>query len=308
VKQYRLPQAIKDAYRDRDLIRPQPRPYAEIVRDLEAVSAMPGAADPEVQELLARDRLRLLHYCADVSDEEIERVLQRHGTTVAAMSEFERDRMLQNVTWGRRDLGERYLVPLLADIEHRIKWLVAETQSVENALSVARGEAPAGGFERESAWDGDFGLGISRREGEPETDDLSRGIRYAFRLQQLDFPYNDVIAAWDALIDKTSTFGETNWIIEHRLQVTSDYERPTEDMDREIQRAMEVFEGQPITDWAHIISWACGHYPILAEQYLPPIIAELEEKLREQPDPDDQRELDSIKDDLERARSMADTR
>jgi hypothetical protein len=302
VKQYRLPQAIKEAYRDRDLVLPRStRTYADIVRDLDAVAAMHAASDPEAQELLARDRLRLLHYCADVSAEEIERVLQRCGKTVAAMSEFERDRMIQNVARGRPNIAEHYLVPLLFSIRQRIKTLIAQKQDVARALSAARGESLDRGHEREGAWDDDFGLGVSRPEGASETDESSRGTRYAFRLQQLDFPYDVVLAAWDTLLDKASTLGDKVWIIDHKLQVTSDYERPAEDMDREIQRAMQVFRGQPVKEWAHTIAWTCSHYPALLGKYLPPIIAEYEKTMPEHPEPDDQRDLDSLREALAEA-------
>lgn len=230
MRQYQLPQAIRDAYRDRDLILPRPRPHSEIVRDLNAVAAMPEAADPEIQELLARERLRLRHYC-DASE-----------------------------------------------------------------------------AEREGAWDRDFGLAIAHSEAESEnerltSEELTRGIRHAYRLQQLGWPYEDVLAAWNKLTAEPRDAGITNWIVENRLTLTDEYQRPAEDMEREIQRAMEVFEGQPIEDWANAISSACRRYPTLAEKYLPPLIADLEEKLRERPNPDEQRDLDSIKDDLELARS-----
>lgn len=302
MKQYRLPQAIREAYRDRDLVLPHSsRTYADIVRDLDAVAAMYAASDPEVQELLARDRLRLLHYCADVTDEEIERVLRTCGKTVEAMTEFERDRMIQNVAWGRPNIAEHYLVPLLASIEHRIKWLEAQKQDVARALSVARGESQDRGYEREGAWDDDFSFGVSRRDDAPETDEDSRGTRYAFRLQQLDFPYEVVLAAWDALLDRASTIGEKDWIINHKLQVTSDYERPAADMEREIRRAMDVFQGHPVTEWAHTIAWTCSLYPSLIRKYLPAIIAEYEKEMPEHPEPDDVQALDNLREALAEA-------
>jgi hypothetical protein len=301
VKQYRLPQVLRDAYRDRDLILPRARPYSEIVRDLDAVAAMPEVADPQVQALLARDRLRFLHYCADVSDEEIERVLQSQTPTLATMSTSERRWTLQNVTWGRRDLAERYLGPMLAETEDE-----SERNIIENALSVARGESQAKGYEREGAWDFDFGLMVAHSGTESESERLaSRNIRYAYRLQQLGWPYEEVLTAWDELTAEPRDAGVANWIVHNRLMVTVEYQRPAEDMEHEIQRAMQVFARQPIKDWAHMISSACSTYPTLAEKYLPPLIAEFEEELREQPDPDDQRELDYIRDDLEHARSRS---
>lgn len=301
MKQYQLPQAIREAYRDQDLILPRPRPYSEIVRDLDAVAAMPEAADPEVQELLARDRLRLLHDCADVSDDEIERVLQSQAATLATMSTSERLWTLRDVTWGRRELAERYLTPVLAEVEQEI-----ERDVIETALSVAHGESQAKGYEREGAWDHDFGLAVARSEVESESKRLaSRSIRYAYRLQQLGFPYEEVLAAWDGLMGKPMDTGFANWIVHNRLTVTVEYQRPAEDMEREIQRAMKMFADQPIKDWAHMISSACSTYPTLAEQYLPPLIAQLLLELGDQPDLDDQQMIDWIRDDLERARSMA---
>ena len=304
MKRHRLPKTLRDAYRDRDLILPRARPYSEIVRDLDAVAAMPDAADPEVQEWLARERLRLLHYC-DASDEEIEYVLQSQAETLAAMSLFDRLWTLRNVTWGRRELAERYLTPMLAEVAGE-----TERNMIESALAVARGESQAKGPEREGAWDQDFGLAVAHSDVESQnerltSEELTRGIRYAYRLQQLGWPYEEVLTAWDKLTAKPRDAAVASWIAHNRLTVTVEYQRPAEDMEREIQRAMQVFAGQPIKDWAHIISSACSTYPTLAEKYLPPLLAQLEQELGEQPDLDDQQMIDWIRDDLERARSMA---
>lgn len=305
VKRYRLPQPIRDAYRDRDLIQPRLRPYSEIERDLDAVAAMPEAAVPEMQDLLARERLRLLHYCG-ASDQEIERVLQSHAATLAVMPAFERLWTLRNITWGHPELAERYLTPMLAEVTNAI-----ERDMIESALSVVRGESQVRGYEREAAWDHDFGLAIAHSEVESESDrlaseELLRGIRYTRRLQQLGWPYEEVLGALDELSARPEAAGFSSWIASDRLTVADMYQRPAEDMEEQIQRAMTVFQGQPIKEWAHIISSACSKYPTLAEKYLPPLIAELAEELRGRPDPEGEEMREYLEEDLELARSITD--
>lgn len=284
-----LPPVIREALRQGGLIQPRDCPYAEVVAALDAVAAMPEAADPAVADLISRERLGLLGR-RDVEDAEIERVLQSEAATLAAMSTHERAMALRGACWERAELAERYLAPLLADIVGREPgdWDWTTLEMLREALSVARGEPQDD--EAVESW-------------QQAPDELVDGIRYAYRLEQLGWPYEEVIASLDELAARRGAAGYQGWIARDRLMLTDMYRRPDDDMDRLLQDAMLVFAGEPAKHRASTIAAACSERPILAEKYIPPLVTELEDELRQRPDAEGDATLEGIKRVLDRARA-----
>jgi hypothetical protein len=287
-----LPAAIRDALRQRGLIQPRDRPYADVVAALDEVAAMPEAADPAVASLLSHERLGLLGR-RDVDDDEVERVLQREAATLAAMSTHERAWTLRCVCWERADLSERYLAPLLADIEGRASEDrdSATVEILRVALSVARGEPQD---------DDDLD---DREPVQMAPDELVDGIRYAYRLKRLGWPYEEVLASLDELAARPVATGYEGWIARDRLILTDIYERPDEDMEREIERALPIFQREPLNVRASTIAAACSERPALAEGYIPPLIDALDEALRQRPDAEGEATLAGIERILARTRA-----
>ena len=96
----------------------------------------------------------------------------------------------------------------------------------------------------------------------------------------------------------------TAWLARERLVLVNMYERPDEDLEREIEAAMRTFAdaGEPVRQWAFTITAAVMGRPVLAEKYVPPLIAELEEALQQRPDEIGARVLEGIKRGPERTR------
>ena len=223
-----LPPVIREALRQGGLIQPRDRPYAEVVAALDAVAAMPESADPAAADLISRERLGLLGR-RDVEDAEVERVLQSEAATLAAMSTHERAMALRGACWERAELAERYLAPLLADIVGREPgdWDWTTLEMLREALSVTRGEPQDDDGEAVELW-------------QQAPDELVDGIRYAYRLKQLGWPYEEVIANLDELAARPVAAGYQGWIARDRLMLTDMYRRPDDDTFRFGTVAVEV--------------------------------------------------------------------
>lgn len=286
-----LPAAVREALRERGLIQPSDRAYVEVVAGLDAIAAMPEAADPAVADMISRERLGLLGR-RDVEDAEVERVLQSEAATLAAMSTHERAMALRDACRDRAELAERYLAPLLASIEGREPegrdWTTREM--LREALSVIRGEPQ----------DDDDVEDLESSQHAP--DELVDGIRCAYRLKRLGWPYEEVLAHLDELAARPVAAEYQGWIMRDRLMLTDMYQRPDEDMDRLLKDAMVVFANEPVKHRASTIAAACSERPTLAERYIPPLVHELEEELRCGPDPEAEATLAGIQRILSRAR------
>jgi hypothetical protein len=218
-----------------------------------------------------------------VDDAEVECVLQATATEVAKLPTHERAWVLRNACWRRRALAEKYLAPLLADLEaqepgNRDR---VTLETLRSALSVARGEEEE--LEDETC-------------APMEPSKAMEGVRYVFRLARMGWPYEDVVAALDEVAALPVAVRATAWLARERLVLVNMYERPDEDLEREIASAMRAFAdaGEPVRQWAFSITAAVMGRPALAKKYVPPLIAELEEALQQRPDEIGARVLDGI--------------
>jgi hypothetical protein len=266
-----IPPAVQAALRNVHRLLREHRPYSEMSAALDGVAALPEASHPGATEAIALERLDLIGRCA-ATDEEVEGVLEQHADVLAAMPTHERASKLRNACWQRRALAERYLTPLLAEVEQREPEDRNRTAEIlRHALAVARGETqPEQLVEDASA-------------GQVPEEYLD-GIRDVLRLASMAWPYEAVVAALDELTARPGAVEYEGLLMRDRLILANWYERPDEELDGLLQTALRVFEGEPARSRLSTVSSACVGRPALAAKYVPPLIAEFEEDLRRNPD------------------------
>ena len=176
---------------------------------------------------------------------------------------------------------------------------VAELIALERREAQERYEVE-GGPELHARVEGEKAAGA----GETFSADFIEGIRYAFHHRKMGWPYEDVVAILDAVAELPSAAECPDQLSHDRIVVARWYERPDEDLEREIERALRTDTG-PAWSRAGTIMLACDGRPALAERYMPALIAKAEEELRECPDPVVQKQLDGLERRL--ARTMAPT-
>ncbi len=266
-----IPPAVQAALRDVHRLLPQRRPYSEMSAALDAVAAMPEASHPDATEVIALERLDLIVRCT-ASDEEVERVLEKHADVLAAMPAHERASRLCKACWERKTLAERYLAPLLAEVERKSDDRDRTSEILRHALAVARGE-----------------IQPEKLSGEDESagrvpEDYQEGIRGVLRLASMAWPYESVVAALDELTAQLGAVEYGRLLMRDRLILASWYERPDEELDTLLQTALRVFEGESARSRMSTVSSACVGRPALAARYVPPLVAEFEEDLRRNPE------------------------
>lgn len=242
---------------------------------------LPEASRAEVAERIALERLAVIrHYPIDlVSDDEVEEVLRRTETERASMPPRERARWLRAMCQDRPALALRHLVASTDDPD-------------------AHEDAAARGEPLEPSVD-------ELDDGDPAWQppaEFTEGIRYAFALRSLGSPYEDVADVLDevgALPGAAGHEGELNY---DRVVVARLFERGSDDLEREILRALPADAG-PAWVRASTVWLACDGDPDLAERYMPAILAEAEEELRDREDPIARQSLDSTRRSFERSRA-----
>jgi hypothetical protein len=291
VKTYDPPAALRAVLRDVHRMIVHQRPYEEVAATLDAAAALPHAADLDAAALIARERHATLWRYA-VSDEEVARVLAITATELETLPTSERASLLQWACSGRQALAERYLAPLLAELEERAPDSTGTIEQLRAELSIGRGELQP--VEEEEDEEGD-------EKKFPE--EFIDGIRYAYRLRRMGWPYEDVIAVLDEVGTLPSAAEFAGQLAVDRIVVTSMFRRPDEDMEREIERALQAEAESPAWIRAMTVMNACDGRLTLAERYMPELIADAETELREHPDEVAQQYLNGVKIKLERTRA-----
>jgi hypothetical protein len=295
MKTRHIPPGVRDAMRAVHRLVVHRRPYEEVAAALDTAAVLSEAADPNAAELIALERLdAVTRY--PVGDGEVERVLDAAAAVLAAMPAAERAWQIGNACWGRPALALRHLVPLLAELERTSPEDEKTLESLRRQISIVRGE-PQPPEEDEEGDEGAEDL-----ESSPKfPEDFIAGIRYALRHQRMGWPYEDVRAIFDAVAELPSAAAYPDQLSHDRIIAARLSERPDEDLEREIERALETGTG-PAWSRASTIMLACDGRPVLAEKYMPALIAEAEDELRERPDEVAQKYLDGVKDCLEQTR------
>jgi hypothetical protein len=265
-----IPYAVEGALRDVHRLLPERRSYAEMSAALDVVAAMPEASHPDATEVIALERLDLIGRCT-AGDEEVERVLEKHADVLAAMPTHERASRLRKACWGRPTLAERYLAPLLAEVEREPDDRDRTAEMLRHALAVARGEI------QPEKLGGDESVGRVPEE-------YLEGIRGVLRLASMAWPYESVVAALDELTTQLDAVEYEGLLMRDRLILANWYERPDEELDALLQTALRMFEGEPARSRMSTVSSACVGRPALAARYVPPLITEFEEDLQRNPE------------------------
>lgn len=265
-----IPPVVQAALRGVHRLLPERRPYSEMSAALDAVAALPEASNPDAAEVIALERLDLLGRCT-AGDEEVARVLEKHADVLAAMPRHERASVLRKACWGRRALAERYLAPILAEVEREPDDQDRIAEILRHALAVARGETQP--------------LTISGDDSAGQvSEEYLEGIRGVLRLANMAWPYEAVVAALDELSAKPSATEYEGHLMRDRLIMANWYERPDEELDEMLQTALRVFDGEPVRSRMSTVSSACVGRPALAAKYVPPLITEFEEDLQRNPE------------------------
>jgi hypothetical protein len=274
-------------------------PYEEVRTALESLAAMPDA--DEVRREIAGRRIGLLCvYGPD--DDEIERVLADVAPVLHELPVRERARWLVGVCSRSPALAERHLRPLLAELRAAVardpgdRDVERARASVRSAIQDARAR-------------GQRGSELPIREPEPEPSavvfppHLEAGwdvVRYLIGGRRT---YEEVMEALDALLELPEGEIMRGLVTTERLIQVNLHERDDAEIERVIQAAMPELLTRSMSDRASVISLACAKSRALTEKYVPPLIAELEEELRQRPDKVGRKMLAGIKRSLERTRA-----
>jgi hypothetical protein len=287
------PPAVKAALRTVHQLVVHQRPYEESASALDAAAALPEATEPDAAALIAMERHALL-WRYTVSDEETARAIELTRDELAKLPVSERAWLLRCACSGRPALAERYLAPLIAELEERVPESTRTIELLRDELSIARGEPQPVEADED----------VEDLASSPKfPEELIDGIRYAYRLRRMGWPYEDAIAVLDEVGTLPSAAQFPGQLATDRIILTSMFERPDADMEREIERALQAEPESPAWVRAMTISNACDGRATLAERYMPALIADAEAELRAHPDEVAQQYLDGVKLRLERTRA-----
>lgn len=96
-------------------------------------------------------------------------------------------------------------------------------------------------------------------------------------------PYDELVAALDACESLPGADAAMPRIVSLRLTLLSLYARSDEECARVLDSGMATLERVPLWRRVYAIAAVCVHRLALAEQYLPPLLAALEEEQRAAP-------------------------
>jgi hypothetical protein len=279
----------------------QGAPYEEVRTALEAMAAMADA--DEVRREIAGRRLGLLCVYGP-GDDEIERVLIDVKPVLQELPVRERARWLVGVCSRSPALAERHLRPLLAELRAAVARDPSD-RDAERARSSVR-SAIQGARERARR-----GSALPTPEPKPEPEPstvvfpshLEAGwdvVRYLVGGRRT---YEEVTEALDALLELPDGEVMRGLVTTERLIQVNLHDRDDAEIERVIQAVMPELLTRSASDRASMISLACAKSRALTEKYVPPLIAELEEELRQRPDKVARKMLAGIKRNLERTRA-----
>lgn len=290
-----LPPAIKTALRGVHRLWVSGRPYEEVVAALDAVASMPEASDPESATMIALERLDFAARY-DPDDDERERVIQQTAPALAGLSTRERAWRIRAVCSNRPILVERHIPPLIAEVEDDLRQRPGDVgdktlEALKLSLAYARGEEQEPALEP-SSWT-------------PPPDFKAR-LKDVRRLMAMGWPYEDVVAALDALTAMPTAEPTVPLAIAwERFALANVYDRDNEERERVIRDTAPVIASVPLRHRASSIASLCSGRPALAERYIPPLVDELEDELRRSPDAEGEQILAGIKRVLDRTRAEA---
>jgi hypothetical protein len=142
-----------------------------------------------------------------------------------------------------------------------------------------------------------------RKPGERMPVEIIEGIRYTHHLRQMGWPYEETAAVLDEVGTLPAAERCRAQLAFDKIMLTNMYDRPDEDMEPAILAALAAYSTISIVYKASTISTACSGRPALAEKYMPDLIAQVEENMREHPDEVGEKMLEGMRRSLERTRA-----
>ena len=291
-----VPPAIKGALRAVHRLWVEGRTYEEIEQALDAVAALPEAANPEATLLIARERLDFIQrYHPDQAA--IERAIQATESAFATQPVGEQGWRLRIVCGRHPALAERYLPPAIQTLEDALGREPGDEVSARTLDALRASLREARGERDEEEEDDDL---ASSWTPPPEFTARMGDVR---RLWRMGWPYEDVITALDELAAMPfSDPGTQRAIAWERFALANVYDRDDEERELVIQRTAPVLADIPVKHRASSIASLCSGRPALAERHIPLLVSELEEELRQRPDAEGEEILAGVKRVLERTR------
>jgi hypothetical protein len=290
---------VKEALRAATRRMVEGAPYDELTATLDAIAAMPGA--DELTAEIAGRRLALLEVFHR-DEAERDRVMQAVMNDLSSVPLPERVRWISGA--GRyEELVARYLRPLLPELQAAVDrnpdddraqealWLtrraLADVETGASHDEPTDDEEP----EEESAsippWPPEVGIGL----------DVVRMLIVGRR------SYEEVSEALDAVMDLPGGELAAGLVANERILLVNHRVQDDAEAERVLTAVAPVLATFSVRDRASAVSLACSGRPALAEKYIPPLIAELEEELRANPDMEGEATLAGIKRNLERTRT-----
>jgi hypothetical protein len=260
-------------------------PYEELSATLDAIATMPGA--DELRAEIAGRRLALLSvHHRDAAERS--HVLAKVAPDIASVPLPER------VSWlvgaGReKHLVEPHLRPLLAEIEataardpddahaQHALWLANAYLGEEQPRRDEPGADPGRAEDEEPEAD-------APDVPPPWSPEVSAGLEIVRWLLVGRRPYEELSEALDAVLELSGGELAAGLVANRRLILVSHHDRDDAEAERVLAQVAPILATFSVQERAEAVSALCVGRPALAEKYVPPLIAELEEELRQRPD------------------------
>jgi hypothetical protein len=281
-------------------------PYEELTATMAAIAAMPGA--DELRAEIAGRRLALLEV-HDRDETERERVLREVVPDLAPVPLPERVRWIASAC-GSSNLAQRYLQPLIPELR-ALADRDPEVVQAQDALGlVSRALGFVGPLHRpdEVAKDEELEDEAVTEDEEPSwipawPPEVNVGLDVMRQLIAGRRSYEEISEALDAVLDLPGGEQAAGLIANQRALLVNRRVQDDAEAQRVLMQIAPVLATFSARARASAVSLVCSGRPALAEKYVPPIIAELEEDLRQNPDDAGALELAGIKRVLERTRA-----
>jgi len=260
-------------------------PYDEVANMLDGIAALPGADATEI----AGRRLALLSVYHQRSRER-ERVLRRVMQALDHLPIREQAQWVLGACAGHRALAERHLPRLIAKLDE-----AGDAQGAEQLrehLEYERSRARARSRRRKLAEESTFEL----------PPHVKRGIEVVRWLTVGRRTYQEMSEALDAIMDLPGSEVAAPRVATERLIALHLHPQDDAEVERVILQVAPVLAMRPLRDRASSIAMVCNGRPALAEKYLAPLVAELDEEQRKMPDEVTETMLAQIRRTLERTR------
>jgi hypothetical protein len=137
----------------------------------------------------------------------------------------------------------------------------------------------------------------------PWSPEVSIGLEVVRRLIVGRRSYEEMTEALDAVLELPGGEQAAGLIANRRLLMVSHYGQDDAEAERVLAQVAPVMATFAVQERADAVSALCAGRPALAENYVLPLVAELEEELRRGPDAEGEQVLEGIKRGLERTRA-----